>query len=436
MLAKAARPSGSPPIPTRAAILEYHTGATGTLVFLVRRGADAPSVFEARMDAPDRALTQDDLERCARRLIVDFHGLPQGWDSRQDADEYRDVLRLPPAVNAAKRSKDVNEINLAKPAFSYRMDYWDQLSDALFPPALRRELEHVDLLCLIPHGPLHGLPFAALRWSKDEYLIDRFGLCIAPSATVLRYCQIRQTRAGDRTTGLAPPSTALIAAVAAADDQDPSQFEEDGRALAEVFRTSGRRTSVEALVGAGGSDGVEPASRSRVMADVAGRDVVHIACHGIFGIDGKTGDPMDSGLVVSDGTTIPKLVDIAGMSPVDRARFFISATDVLGLDLDASLVSLRACSSGRALVRPGDELVGLTRAFLYAGAASMLVSLWNVNIRSSKALLDRFYEAWIGGEEGTPKWQALRTAQTEVRAMPGYEHPYHWAPFVLAGDWR
>ena len=96
-------------------------------------------------------------------------------------------------------------------------------------------------------------------------------------------------------------------------------------------------------------------------------------------------------------------------------------------------MTLRACSSGRAEVGSGDELLGLTRAFLYAGTPSLLVSLWNVHKKSSQLLLDDFYRR--SDDEATPKWRALQLAQQQLLSEPDHDHPYHWAPFVLVGDW-
>jgi CHAT domain-containing protein len=79
-------------------------------------------------------------------------------------------------------------------------------------------------------------------------------------------------------------------------------------------------------------------------------------------------------------------------------------------------------------------LLGLSRAFLYAGAPSLLLTLWNVSQRSSRTLLEAFYNRWLDEAAPLPKWAALREAQ--LLALRGADaHPYHWAPYVLVGDW-
>src|SRR5262249_31094252 len=165
---------------------------------------------------------------------------------------------------------------LRKPLFAYDLSYWEQLSGALLPAALKEEIEGCDLLCIVPHGSLHSLPFAALRWSEQEYLAQRFGLCHAPSATVLHYCRRKNRR---RYAGAAGrPESCFVAAIAAEDDEDPADFEADGEMLAGLFRgePGGKVTS---LVGAAPRDGAEPASKDRIRERMPGHDVVHMACH-------------------------------------------------------------------------------------------------------------------------------------------------------------
>ena len=104
--------------------------------------------------------------------------------------------------------------------------------------------------------------------------------------------------------------------------------------------------------------------------------------------------------------------------------------------LDADLVTLSACETGTGRALGGEGLVGLSRAFQFAGARSLLVSLWRVDDAATAALMRRFYTHLAGG---APKDEALRRAQREL--MGGAEgaeaaRPAHWAAFQLVGDWR
>lgn len=108
-------------------------------------------------------------------------------------------------------------------------------------------------------------------------------------------------------------------------------------------------------------------------------------------------------MLVSNGSAAPPLTGFSRLSPAERSAFLLSTREIFGLQLTADLVTLGASSSGRAVIQSGDELVGLTRAFLYAGAPSLIVSLWNVNKRSSQRLLTWFYRLWLAQDQPQPK---------------------------------
>jgi CHAT domain-containing protein len=414
----------------RVALLEYYITEVSSHVFLVKDGQAAPLIVE--LCWPDgRELTENDISLRGERLLVDFHGLPPDWDEEVNIEHFRQILTLPPQVNARKRSQKIWQNNLTKHAFSYQLDYLEELSTVLLPEVIRAEINDCDLLCIVPFGPLHGIPFAALRWSEKEYLIERFGICVTPSASVLRYCQ-QKNRA--RVDPLHRPSSCFVAASAAAEDQDPTVFEADGELLRSMFVARGGKFTL--LVGSPFSAGTLPASKQLVREKIGGHDLVHLACHGLFGLD-STGGMLDSGLLLSDNGNPCTLQNFHNLTPVQRVPYFLSTREVFALNISADLVTLRACSSGRSSLKSGDELIGLTRAFMYAGASSLLVSLWDVNILSSQLLLETFYRFWLEHNPPMPKWQALQNAQIALLQSPEltYHHPYHWAPFVLIGDW-
>ncbi|MEO6892795.1 MAG: CHAT domain-containing protein, partial [Ktedonobacteraceae bacterium] len=336
------------------ALIEYFTTASDTLVFLLKKGQAEPLIIK-----PEQAITKADLLQCAERLILDFHGLPPGWDDSATYDHFKDLLSLPPSVNAGRRSKAVLQLNLKKPTFSYELKYWQRFSDQLLPAQLKAQLVDCELLCFVPHGPLHSLPFAALRWSEDEYLIEHFGICTVPSASVLRYCYSKNRRRRTGTERKYEPERCLIVAVAANEDEDPRVFEADGNTLATLFQARDAHASVTALVGTRATGSDHPASKAALQQAVAGQDVIHLACHGLFGLEGNSSDPLASGLLVSNGESSPKLNQVQQLSPAELSAHFLTAREVFRLHLEADLVTLRACSSGRVVVETGDELLGL-----------------------------------------------------------------------------
>jgi CHAT domain-containing protein len=132
-----------------------------------------------------------------------------------------------------------------------------------------------------------------------------------------------------------------------------------------------------------------------------------MATHGDFRPD----NPLFSGLSLADG--------------------WLTTLDIFNLRIRASLVTLSACQTGRSVVGGGDELLGLMRSFLAAGAASLVTTLWAVEDRSTASLMHNFYSRLVAGKT---KGAALRSAQLALMKDPDYSHPYFWAPFFLVGD--
>lgn len=152
--------------------------------------------------------------------------------------------------------------------------------------------------------------------------------------------------------------------------------------------------------------------------ELAGYRFIHFATHGFLNSE----HPEHSGLVLS-------LVDRNGK----KRDGFLSVADVFDLNLPAELVVLSGCRTGLGKEIKGEGLVGLTRAFFYAGAARVLVSLWDVNDEATAVLMERFYREMLRGHGSRPA-AALRAAQASVRAQKRWQAPYYWAGFVLQGE--
>ena len=108
---------------------------------------------------------------------------------------------------------------------------------------------------------------------------------------------------------------------------------------------------------------------------------------------------------------------------------YLTAFDLFSLACPTNLVTLSGCQSGMSEVTGSDDLIGLMRGFLYAGARSLLLSLWNVNDESTAALMVQFYREW---QKGASKSTALRQAMLSVRET--HPNPFYWAPFLLVGN--
>lgn len=280
-------------------------------------------------------------------------------------------------------------------------------------------------LVVVAHGALQVVPFAALphpsfEGSEAHSLIADHEVVHLPSVSVL--AALRSQIAGRR------PPEGLLAVVA-----DPVLGPDDerlrGRAQARSA-LSWRRlpfAGLEAkaiLALAGGrktlaASGFE-ASRGLVRSGkLNGYSILHFATHGLF----NDLHPELSALALST-------YDAAGR-PVDG---LLRAYEVSQLELSADLVVLSACRTALGREVSGEGIVGLTQGFFHTGAPRLVVSLWDVNDRSTSELMRRFYTSLL--HEKLPPGQALRKAQLSLSRDSRWHAPYYWAGFVLQGEWQ
>ncbi|GAC1428156.1 MAG: CHAT domain-containing protein [Terriglobales bacterium] len=241
-----------------------------------------------------------------------------------------------------------------------------------------RDLLGARHLVIVPHGLLHYVPFHALH-DGDAYLVDRFSVSYAPSASIYALCQQKPATASKGSLILGVP-----------DAQAPS-IGDEVNALESIL------PHAKLFLGAAATEEIlrthGPNSR-----------IVHIATHGYFRQD----NPM--------------------FSSIRLGGSYLNLYDIYHLDLPAELVVLSGCATGLNVVRPGDEVVGLVRGLLRAGAQSLVLSLWDVHDTSTKDFMIAFYARL---QTGVSKAQALQGAMIELRER--YPHPYFWAPFTLIG---
>jgi CHAT domain-containing protein len=157
--------------------------------------------------------------------------------------------------------------------------------------------------------------------------------------------------------------------------------------------------------------------------DIETRDIqsyraVHIATHGV--LDAMR--PQFSGLVLS----------LVGNQPDDDG--YLRTAEVFNLKLGAPLVMLSACESGLGKVKRGEGVIGLSRAFMYAGASTVGVTLWSVADKPTAELMTDFYQRLLGPNQSPSG--AMREAQLAMVSGKKYSAPFYWAPFVLVGEWK
>lgn len=285
-------------------------------------------------------------------------------------------------------------------------------------------------LVVLADGALHYIPFGALPLGGDgedepEPLVARHEVLSLPSASALS--ALRRQLAGRS------PPPGLVAVVTdpvfdARDERlarrrvtDSSKPPPEGRRFDRLAGAAREAAAILEL--ASGQPSLEikafEAHRERIFSgELAGYRILHFATHGVL----DAGRPQLSGLALSG-------VDEQGNARPGFLRFH----EIFNLDLPAELAFLSACKTALGPEIRGEGLIGLTRAFYYAGVPRLVVSLWNVEDGSAAELVERFYRGLLA--EGLAPAAALRAAQVSMW-KEGRWSPYQWAGFVLQGEWR
>ena len=264
----------------------------------------------------------------------------------------------------------------AKEMYDSTIGHLAELHDELIAPVA--DYIHTRNLVVVPHGNLHYLPFHALH-TGHEFLIDLHDISYAPSATVFALCHRphEATAAGSAIFGIPDEKAPLI--------QD------------EVNAVHGILPDSELFLG-------DAATHEKLVEKGIDSRVIHVATHGTFRPD----NPMFSGIALGDG--------------------YLHLYELYQMRLNADLLAFSGCATGLNVISAGDELLGLVRGALYAGARSLLLTLWDVNDASTHKFMTEFYRRFQAGEN---KATAAAEAAKELRKE--YPHPYYWAPFTIVG---
>jgi tetratricopeptide (TPR) repeat protein len=266
---------------------------------------------------------------------------------------------------------------LEKPLLLATQAHLEELYTLLIAP-IRDQLtaEH---LIIVPHAFLHYLPFHALS-DGERYLIDDFSVSYAPSSSIFAVCQEKAQPDSDGDT--------LVMAVP---DARAPYIEEEARFVAATMGNTRLFLGAEA-------------TEERLRTYGPESQFIHIATHGYFRQD----NPM--------------------FSSIRLGNSLLSLFDLYQLRFDAELVTLSGCGTGMNVVIGGDELIGLVRGLLYAGAQTLMVSLWEVHDQSTAEFMRDFYQDY---KISANKANALRNAVLKLKQK--HRHPYYWAAFALVG---
>ncbi|HEX6046483.1 MAG TPA: CHAT domain-containing tetratricopeptide repeat protein [Pyrinomonadaceae bacterium] len=332
----------------------------------------------------------------------------------------------------------------------------DALYKAVLAPAAGMLAEK--RLMIVADGALNYVPFEVLLKSPDAgdfsslaYLVKSNEVIYAPSASVVGAIKQQRSKPAGRTMliiadpvfnsndarakkGTTPPAgdaevrglgiQASISDVAGTTPPASPDAAMEGLPLARLNGTRVEADQISKLAKTSGAQAdvwldLDANEDNVTTRDVSKYRIIHVATHGLLNAE----RPQFTGVVLS----------LVGNKTHDG---FVRTDEVFNLRLGSPLVMLSACETGLGKEKRGEGVMGLTRAFMYAGAPTVGVSLWSVADKSTADLMTDFYKRLLTGGDTTTSSSALRGAQLDMIAGKKYSAPFFWAPFVLVGDWN
>ena len=385
------------------ALLEYFVGEKHSYVFILRR-----DTLRARaLNLTSGRGLEREVESLRRMLYYDF------------------PLQKTGVIREQRLGKGATPDAAMEAWYATTTDRQWQFSlmnmySRLFAPAAGA-LTGITQLYIIPHGPLHHLPFQALvpptgvdlrdsvHVARPRYLIEEYAVAYLPSASVLGFAMARD---------MVPVRSALIVGDPVYADPKYRRRPLEG-ALVEAD-TVARFTDEPLLLTRA------EAEESVVKREAPDRDLLHFATHGEL----NKKDPLQSRIL------------LAAAEPDSVNNGDLTVAKIFNMDLSALLVTLSACQTAQLAgeegeFTPGDDLVGLTRSFMYAGSPAVIASLWYVDDAATLAWMRHFYRSWL--QERTGRMQSARRAALRMLdspADPDWVFPYYWSAFIYIGDHR
>lgn len=321
----------------------------------------------------------------------------------------KDKTSLTELVNVSRQSIGVRGRGgiqvAANPNATKAKNSFKQLHELLIKPIAdllpKKESEKV---IFIPQESLFLVPFPALQDEQGKYLIEKHTILTAPSIQVLDLTRKQKlgsqnSRQGEVLVVGNPtmPKVALEPGKPLAQLPSLPGAEREAKEIAPLFKT-------KAITGS-------QATKAAIVQQMSKARIVHLATHGL--LDDNQG-----------------LGSAIALAPSTKDNGLLTAEEILNLKLNADLVVLSACDTGRGRVT-GDGVIGLSRSLISAGVPSVIVSLWAVDDNSTSVLMTEFYKNL---QQKQDKATALRQAMLTTMKQDKYENPLHWAAFTLIGE--
>lgn len=388
-------------LPPNTSLVEYFVGPDVTAIWVIRKESFDCEVIEMK---------RDDLTEMVAKLRQPFKDIKEGRIS-----------------------------NLADVGFNLKLAR--QLYERIFLP-IEKYLHKDDQLIIVPDGVLHYLPFEALvtrrerkrydaniifsQYENAHYLLEKYPISYIPAVSILGLKARTQQLVIKKKAQLLAFGSPDFGPFAEITPGRESQYPTTVAALYKssqglTFKVLDSRDAVEICEILKPSSlylGKE-ATEDHLKEQAGNFPHIYLSTHAIV----NETQPMYSLITFAQDD-----------DPAEDG--FLHTYEVFNLELDADLVTLSACETGLGKLYRGEAIIGLTRAFLYAGASSVVVSLWSVE-ESSAMLMKDFYRNL---KKGIPKDKALQQAKIKMiktrRNKISFSHPFLWAPFVLVGDWK
>lgn len=311
---------------------------------------------------------------------------------------------------SVKEEELTAEVSALRTSIESRSDNYKEISRKLYKLLIEPAKPYINTrrLCIVPHKALHYLPFSALL-NNNKFLIEDYYLFYSPNASLLKFCFNKRKININNLLAFGNPDNSLKNA-----EIEVSQIRNDFPNSEVFIKDAATETKAKILTNK--------------------YDIVHFACHGQL----NTASPLYSYLKLAKDT---------------QQDGRLETWEIYGMDLNnASLVTLSACKTALGNITNGDEIIGITRGFIYAGAPSIIATLWNIDDVSTSVLMKEFYSNLKNNHSKT---ESLRLAQLKliedspkgiikergIKLVDGpasidSSHPYYWAAFVLIGDWK
>jgi CHAT domain-containing protein len=472
-------PANLPPEDYRAQLAELNTRATDLDKTLAQRSA----VFRAESEPVEIATVQAQIP--AHGVLVEYSryypfDVRADQDNRWGAPRYAAYLLFPngdiQAIDLGDAAAIDNAVEnfitlLQDPRADLRATIVREINPEVVEDAggilqtllldpIAPYIQDRQHLLISPDSQLNRLPFEALVTDNGQYLVEQYQISYLSSGRDLLKFDVVEPSSEpavivanpDYESASAPSSVAGEFANQASEGSASRSSTDMGRLTVTPLPGTAAEVAAIATLLPGATILTEANATENALKQTQRPGILHIATHGFFLEDAPRPEPADNrGLIASaDGSRAFAAISAPIENPLLRSGLALAgfntrtsgdedgvftALEAANLNLyGTQLVVLSACDTGLGDINNGEGVYGLRRAFAIAGAESQLLSLWQVSDYGTQSLMTRYYQNLMAG---MGRSEALRAVQLEmIRAGGEYAHPYYWAAFILAGNWR